>query len=580
MTNASNAVPTPLTITGLKTPNTVAHAVIRALKRHGVVCTFGQSLPTMIQLSAEHGGIKQIAYRTENAGGYMADAYARVSGKPGIVTAQNGPAAALLVAPLGEALKASIPMIALVQDVSRLHHDKNAFQDLDHIGMFSSVAKWVRRVGDASRVDDYVDQAFAMACSGRPGPVVLLLPSDLLLEPAVETGRRASLGHFPLDPVVAATESVHRAADLLSKAKRPLVIAGGGVHLSHAHLALTRLMDEAHLPVATTVMGKGCVDERHPLAVGVVGYFMGPNGATRYQRDLVGQADVVLLVGNRTNQNGTDSWQLYPKDATFIHLDIDGTEVGRNYEALRLVGDARLTLDALADALGQCDLQQRAAARAAVEGSIAKARENYLKESESVRVSAQSPIRPERVMHELQKRLTAQSIVVADASYSSIWIANCLTSLASGMRFITPRGLAGLGWGFPMALGAKVARPDSDVFCLLGDGGFGHVWSELETARRMGIKVTLLLLNNGILGYQKHAENVKFGEHTSAVDFYPVDHAAIARSCGCMGVRVSDPSQLAKALEDAAKSEITTLIEIMTDENAFPPITFYTANVK
>lgn len=580
MTNASNAVPTPLTITGLKTPNTVAHAVIRALKRHGVVCTFGQSLPTMIQLSAEHGGIKQIAYRTENAGGYMADAYARVSGKPGIVTAQNGPAAALLVAPLGEALKASIPVIALVQDVSRLHHDKNAFQDLDHIGMFSPVAKWVRRVGDASRVDDYVDQAFAMACSGRPGPVVLLLPSDLLLEPAVETGRCANLGHFPLDPVVAATESVRRAADLLSKAKRPLVIAGGGVHLSHAHRALTRLMDEAHLPVATTVMGKGGVDERHPLAVGVVGYFMGPNGATRYQRDLVGQADVVLLVGNRTNQNGTDSWQLYPKDATFIHLDIDGAEVGRNYEALRLVGDARLTLDALADALGQCDLKQRIAARAAVEGGIAKARESYFKESEPVRVSAQSPIRPERVMHELQKRLTAQSIVVADASYSSIWIANCLTSLASGMRFITPRGLAGLGWGFPMALGAKVARPDSDVFCLVGDGGFGHVWSELETARRMGIKVTLLLLNNGILGYQKHAENVKFGEHTSAVDFYPVDHAAIARSCGCMGVRVSDPAQLAKALEDAAKSEVTTLIEIMTDENAFPPITFYTANVK
>ncbi len=580
MANSSTAIPTPLTVTGLKTPNTVAHAVIRALKRHGVTCTFGQSLPTMIQLSAEHGGIKQIAYRTENAGGYMADAYARVSGKPGIVTAQNGPAAALLVAPLGEALKASIPVIALVQDVSRLHHDKNAFQDLDHIGMFSPVAKWVRRVGDASRVDDYVDQAFAMACSGRPGPVVLLLPSDFLLEPAVESGRRASLGHFPLDPVVASPESVRRAADLLSNAKRPLVIAGGGVHLSHAHLALTRLMDEAHLPVATTVMGKGSVDEQHPLAVGVVGYFMGPNGATRYQRDLVAQADVVLLVGNRTNQNGTDSWQLYPKDATFIHLDIDGTEVGRNYEALRLVGDARLTLDALADALVQCDLKSRTAARAAVVSSIAKAKENYLKESEPVRVSAQSPVRPERVMHELQQHLTAQSIVVADASYSSIWIANCLTSLASGMRFITPRGLAGLGWGFPMALGAKVARPDSDVFCLVGDGGFGHVWSELETARRMGIKVTLLLLNNGILGYQKHAENVKFGEHTSAVDFYPVDHAAIARSCGCLGVRVSDPAQLAQALEDATKSEVTTLIEIMTDENAFPPITFYTANVK
>ncbi len=580
MTNASNAVPTPLTITGLKAPNTVAHAVIRAMKRHGVDCTFGQSLPTMIQLSAEHGGIKQIAYRTENAGGYMADAYARVSGKPGIVTAQNGPAAALLVAPLGEALKASIPVIALVQDVSRLHHDKNAFQDLDHVAMFTPVAKWVRRVGDASRVDDYVDQAFAMACSGRPGPVVLLLPADLLLEPAVETARRACLGQFPLDPVVASPDSVQRAAELLAKAKRPVVIAGGGVHLSHAHLALTRLMDEAYLPVATTVMGKGSVDERHPLSVGVVGYFMGPNGATRYQRDVIAQADVVLLVGNRTNQNGTDSWQLYPKDATFIHLDIDGTEVGRNYEAVRLIGDARLTLDALADALGRSDLSLRKSARTALKSSILKAKEHYLKESESVRLSSQTPIRPERVMFELQKRLTPNSIVVADASYSSIWIANCLTSLSSGMRFITPRGLAGLGWGFPMALGAKVARPASEVFCLVGDGGFGHVWSELETARRMGIKVTLLLLNNGILGYQKHAENVKFGEHTSAVDFFPVDHAAIARSCGCHGVRVSDPAQLAQTLEDASRSEVTTLIEIMTDENAFPPITFYTANVK
>jgi acetolactate synthase-1/2/3 large subunit len=388
------------------------------------------------------------------------------------------------------------------------------------------------------------------------------------------------LGRYPLDPVVASNDSIRQAAELLAKAKRPVVIAGGGVHLSHAHLALTRLMEEAHLPVATTVMGKGSVDERHALALGVVGYFMGPNGATRHQRDLIAQADVVLLVGNRTNQNGTDSWQLYPKEATFIHLDIDGTEVGRNYEALRLVGDARLTLDALAEALSQCDLSARKAARATLESGIAKAKESYLKESEPVRLSAQSPIRPERLMHELQKRLTADSIVVADASYSSIWIANCLTSLASGMRFITPRGLAGLGWGFPMALGAKVARPQSDVFCLVGDGGFGHVWSELETARRMGIKVTLLLLNNGILGYQKHAENVKFGEHTSAVDFYPVDHAAIARSCGCMGVRVTDPAQLAQALEEAAKSDVTTLIEVMTDENAFPPITFYTANVK
>jgi len=380
-----------------------------------------------------------------------------------------------------------------------------------------------------------------------------------------------------LDPAVPPSGKINEVAQILARADRPIVIAGGGVHLSHAAHALTTLMELAHLPVATTVMGKGAVDERHPLAVGVVGYFMGPNSASRYQRKLVSEADVVLLIGNRTNQNGTDSWQLYPKNAHFIHIDIDGTEIGRNYESTRLVGDARLTLEALAQALAQCDLSKRQAQRALLESSIQAARDSYMKESAPVRLSEQQPVRPERIMHELQQRLTPDAIVVADASYSSIWIANCLTSLKSGMRFITPRGLAGLGWGFPMALGAKVAKPDAEVFCLVGDGGFGHVWSELETARRMGIKVTLILLNNGILGYQKHAENVKFGAHTSAVDFYPVDHAAIARSCGCAGVRVSDPAELGLALDAARLGDVTTLIEVITDQNAFPPITFYTA---
>jgi acetolactate synthase-1/2/3 large subunit len=171
----------------------------------------------------------------------------------------------------------------------------------------------------------------------------------------------------------------------------------------------------------------------------------------------------------------------------------------------------------------------------------------------------------------------ADTIVVADASYSSIWIANYLTSLAPGMRFLTPRGLAGLGWGFPMAMGAKVAKPDAHVVCVVGDGGFAHVWSELETARRMGIKVTLVVINNGILGFQKHAENVKFGAHTSAVHFHPVDHAAIARAAGCLGVRVEAPADLAGALREARGAEQTTLIEVICDENAFPPITFFTA---
>lgn len=566
---------------GLFQKDTVAHALAQGLKRHGVSHLFGQSLPSLLILAAEEKGIKQIAYRQENAGGYMADAYARLTGKPGIVTAQNGPAATLLVPPLGECMKASIPVIALVQDVNRDQTDRNAFQEYDHFQLFSSCAKWIRRVTEASRAEDYLDMAFATACSGRPGPVVLLLPADLLLEKAVPGTRRLSLGHFPLDPTVAAPAHVAKAADLLAKAKNPLIVAGGGIHLSGGADVLARIQEDFSLPVATTVMGKGAVSELHPLSLGVIGYFMGPCSATRYLKPMVKDADVILLIGSRTNQNGTDSWSLYPKNAAYIHLDMDGQEIGRNYEAgVRLLGDARLTLEALHTALAKRDMAAHGKARPAVENRIAEAKSRGREENAVVRTSPDMPIRPERIMEELDKRLTPETIVLSDASYSSIWIANYLTALKAGMRFITPRGLAGLGWGLPYALGARVARPDAPIYTLVGDGGFAHVWSELETAVRMGLKVTCILINNGILGYQKHAEHVKFGAHTTAVHFTDVDHAAVARACGAQGIRVSDPAKLSEAFDTADKAGVATLIEVICTENAHPPVTVFTPGVE
>ena len=572
---AAKSADGPLSTPGLKFSDTAAHSIARSLIRHGVSHVFGQSLPSMLHLACEQLGIKQVAYRTENAGGYMADGYARISNKVSVVTAQNGPAATLLVPPLAEALKASIPMVALVQDVARDQTDKNAFQEYDHLALFAGCTKWARVVTQASRIDDYIDMAFTLACSGRPGPVALMLPSDMLTEKGPLSVRKASLGRFPLDRMVAASDRIAAAADLLAKAARPLVIAGGGVHLSIAHDALAAMQEAAHIPVATTVMGKGSVADTHPLSVGVVGYFMGMNSATRYMRELVTKADVILLVGNRTNQNGTDSYRLYPPGATYIHIDVDGAEIGRNYEAVRLAGDARETLLALTDALKRRDLSARKAARPLIEQEIRAAKAKYEAESSPVRKSESSPIRPERIMAELEKVLGEDDIVVADASYSSIWVVNYLTARKPGQRFITPRGLAGLGWGFPMALGVKVARPQANVYCVVGDGGFGHVWSELETARRMGIKVTLIVLNNGILGYQKHAENVKFGAHTSAVEFGAVDHAGIARSVGCEGIRVEKAADIAAALAVARASETTTLIDVIIDENAYPPITLF-----
>lgn len=555
---------------------TGAQRLAAALARHGVTEIFGQSIPSKLFLAAPDYGIRQVGYRTENAGAAMADAYARVSNRVSVVTAQNGPAATLLVAGLAEALTASTPMVAIVQDVARPNTDRNAFQELDHRELFKGACKWVRRVDLAERIDDYVDMAFTAAASGRGGPAVLLVPVDVLDDaPAPDpVPRRTSLGRFPLDRCVADPSQIDEAVEVLANAKRPLIIAGGGVHASKASAELVALQDLG-FPVATTAMGKGAVDEQHPLSVGVVGYFMGKRGRSAALRSLVTDADVVLLIGNRTNQNGTDSWSLYPRSARYIHLDIDGQEVGRNYESIRLVGDAKLTLAALGKALSGNLLVARTQGRDALESQIAKARDAWRTELGSLVDMDATPIRPERLMRDIDELLTPEMLVVADASYASIWVANFLTCRKAGSRFVTPRGLAGLGWGLPFAIGAKAARPDVPVFCLTGDGGFGHVWAELETARRMQLPIVITVLNNQILGYQKHSEQVLHGNYTDVCEFTAVDHAAIARACGCEGVRIENAADYRPALERALSSKYVTVIDVITDERAYPPITSF-----
>ncbi|MBD9641708.1 acetolactate synthase catalytic subunit [Ensifer sp. ENS07] len=556
---------------------TVAERMALALQRHGVEHIFAQSLPSALILAAEAIGIRQIAYRQENMGGAMADGYARVSGKVAVVAAQNGPAATLLVPPLAEALKASVPLIALVQDVERRQTDKNAFQELDHIQLYQPCAKWVRRVTEADRIEDYLDQAFVASASGRPGPAVLLLPADLLREQGPERPaiRRSHLGHYPLDRGRPCDDVIALAAKLIAEAQAPIAIAGGGVHASDASQALATLQEAAGLPVFTTNMGKGSVDEHHPLSAGVLGSLVGPRSLGRHTLPLVDGADLILLVGSRTNQNGTDSWRQFPPNAKIIHIDVDPLEIGRNYEALRLVGDVRATLMALTNALKDRDLSRRRAGRTRIEKQIAQCWARFEVDRQDVASSNKMPIRPERVLRELQAQLDENVIVAADASYSSMWVVGQLRCASAGARFITPRGLAGLGWGVPLAIGAKCAQPAKKVVAIVGDGGFAHSWAELETIVRSDLPIVIVVLNNGILGFQKDAEIAKFGRHTTAIDFSSVDHSLIARACGCASERVEKPEDLAGALGRALSSETATLIEVIADPGAHPALSLF-----
>ena len=556
----------------------VSMALARTLKAAGVTQVFGQCCPIAFFLACESEGITQIGYRTENAGVIMADGFARASGRVAVIAAQNGPAAALVVPGLAEALKASIPVVALIQDVARTHMDRNAFQELDHEGMFRPVAKWVRRVPLGERAPEYLQRAIRAATTGRPGPAVLIVPWDMTTEEigpyTPPDSLTPDIGRLPVDRFIPARENLTRAVRTLMAAERPLIVAGGGVHLSDAAAALAKLQQGWQIPVATTNMGKGAVDESHPLSIGVAGYVMGSRSPTHHLRDYVRNADAVLFVGTRTNENGTASWTLFNPEARFIQIDVDPEEIGRNYECQRMLGDARATLEALLDEGARLELGPHAGA-AAARALIARARQAHEADIAPHARSNALPLRPERLMHELDERAGSDVIWVADASYSSLWVAQYARSRRPGQRFITPRGLGGLGWGLPLAIGAKMACPQTPVIAVVGDGGFAHCWSELETARRHNVPVIVVVLNNGVLGFQRDAELNRFGTFADVCAIGPFDHVAIARACGCDGIAVRKPGDIAAAWERALASTLPFVIDAFVDPEAFPPITAF-----
>jgi acetolactate synthase-1/2/3 large subunit len=404
----------------------------------------------------------------------------------------------------------------------------------------------------------------------------LLLPSDFNgMEAAPSPHRTTRLGQFPLDRVQPPADRLQEAATILKGAAHPLIVAGGGVFLSGAAAQVAALAELGAIPVATTNHGKGAIDERSPLSLGVFGNAMGRGARAMHLRDYATEADVILLVGTRTAANGTANWTLLPREAHYIHIDIDGLEVGRNYEAFRLIGDARATLAGLLGQLSEADFPDRAERRARIAKDTAEARAQSDAVLDEIGGGVQGAVRPEHLMRTLNAILRPQDIVCADASYSTNWVASYLDGRCDGARFLTPRGLAGLGWGMPMAMGAKLARPEANVFALVGDGGFAHCWSELETARRLDIPVVTIVLNNQILAYQQHGEEWFMYHHSDASDLGPVDHAAIARACDCFGERVAAPAEFGPALDRALASGLPAVIDVITDADARPPLTHY-----
>ena len=518
----------------------------------------------------------------ERAAVFAADAYAKITGRVGLADATLGPGATNLVTGLVEALNAGTPMVVLVGDSHRGHSWKNMTQESRQIDILRPAAKEVIRVEQIERIPELMRRAFRVATSGRPGPVVVDVPEDVChathgFDPDEFAGdpTTEAIPAIRCRPDAASTE---HAAALLAGAERPILLAGGGVHLSQAADALTGFARSLNLPVAHTMTGKGAIACTDPLSAGLFGRY------DRIANGLIAEADLVFVVGCKLGEIATKRFTVPPKGARIIHLDLLPEEFGRTTEPeLALWGDVRETIAELHRLLAPraSEIRQRQIPYATeVAGRMAAWQAGVVDKYTSDEV----PISMARLMGELNQRLPADGILVADGGFAAHWGGLLFDTKRPGRGFVPDRGFASIGYGLPGAMGAALAAPGRPVVSLTGDGGFNMMLGELETARRLGLSFTIVVVNNAASGYVKALQHLMYGAGAyHASDLAETNYARVAEALGVRGIRVEQPGDLGPALEAGFAGTGPTVIDLVVTRDPakmLPGVDNRTAQVK
>lgn len=549
---------------------TGARAMAEMLAGYGVTHLFHVPAVlrrTMVELE-QHTSIKRLRSHGEASAAYMADGYARASGRPGICAAQVV-GAHNLAAGLRDAFLAHSPVIALTGGRDPHTKFRKVYQEVDDVPAFETVTKMNATVDAVERIPDMLRQAFRVATTGAPGPVHLqfagnegqLDAGEAEMDLTCET-RYASVPPFrPIAP----DSDLTRTLDLLGNAERPVIVAGGGVRTSGAGAALVAVAERLSIPVATSLNGKDIIPGTHPLSVGVVGTYS-RGSANRVVLD----ADLVFFVGTETGGMTTHFWKVPPLGAAVVQLDIDPEAIGRNYASLMAINaDARISLERmleLADAPEAPSLWSRVAA-----GHVNDWRFEYA----SLLESDQVPMRPERLCAELTDLVPDDGIVVVDTGHAGMWMGGMFDITAWTQSYL--RSAGHLGWAFPASLGAKCAQPDRPVICFTGDSGFWYHVAEIETAVRWGIN-SITVVNNNHSGNQSKRgfDRVYGGKQTEkALEmwvFTEVDFAALAEHIGALGIRIEKPADLAPAFDRALSADRPVVLDVVTDIDALAPV--------
>ncbi len=507
-------------------------------------------------------GLNHHLINDERCGAFAADAYARVTNRPGICDGTLGPGATNLVTGLVESLNGGIPIVAITGDSNRAHSWKNMTQESRQVEILRPAVKELIRIEMTSRIPELVRRAFAVATSGRPGPVLLDVPEDVAhgahdFAPEDFVIDEATL-KAPARRIRPDRADIERAAKLIAKAKRPLLLTGGGIHLSEAWRALTRFAEAQSIPVAHTMSGKGGIACTNPLSVGLFGRY------SRVANDLIEASDCLIVVGCKLGEIATKRFALPPAHIPLIHLDIVAEEIGRCIPAeIALWGDARAGLEDLADALSDSAAAAHAA-RADYVSELAPRMKAWEDDAAPRLNSRDRPVHMARLCRELNRTLAEDAILVADGGFAGHWTGLLYDTKTQGRHFIPDRGFASIGYGLPGGIGASLAAPDRPVVSITGDGGFNMMLGELETARRAGCGLTVIVVNNAASGYVKALQHVMMGGRYQSADLKEMDYAAIARTMGCGGIRVEDPEALSPALQQGmAERDRPTIIDVV-----------------
>jgi acetolactate synthase-1/2/3 large subunit len=533
--------------------------VAKALRAQGVqhIFTLSGGHIASIYEGCLHEGVGIVDTRHEQAAAHMAEGWARVTGKPGVAVVTAGPGVTDAITGIANAWDSASPIVVLGGHSPLAHYERGAMQELDQLGMMGTVTKWARACYQTARLPDYVATAFRHAASGRPGPVYLEVPWDVLdgrvdeSEVERETGQPSPVGHPAGEPAV-----VERAVAVLKESKRPVIVAGSGARWSGASEELRALAEAMHLPVVLVSMGRGCMPEDHPLCF----------GPTRVG---LRQADVILVVGTRLNHSlAYGGPSLFNADATIIQLDIEASEIGHNRGAhVGIVGDAASVLGQMATlASGQPVPEER---RTWVQ-SLQDYAEGRRKRQDALAQSSTVPIHPLRLCAEITSVLERDAIVVLDGGEISAWGAGALHSYHPGHWLDNlPGGY--LGPGLPFALAAKLACPNKQVLLLIGDGSFGLNAMEFDTAVRFRLPIVAVIGNDGAWGMIKHAQEAIYGPgRTPATELGVTRYERIVTALGGYGEWVERPEDIRPALARAFASGLPACVNVATDPRANP----------